>query len=158
MRWSNLTVESEERARLPGYREEAMRDAANPCSILTKSPLLLRDIDLMKRINAVTEFSAALSVPTLDEKAWRATEPHTPNPRARLEAVAELTRAGIRTGVLVAPLMPGINDSPEQTEPLLELAAEAGAAYITGIPLHLRGEVRDLVFEWLREHGPDLVP
>ncbi len=141
---------------MPGIWE-AMRDAANPCSILTKSPLLLRDLKLMKEINERTEFGAALSVPTLDEKAWRATEPHTPNPRARLEAVAELTRNGIRTGVLIAPLMPGINDAPEQVEPILELAAEAGAAYVTGIALHLRGEVRDLFFEWLRESRPDLV-
>ena len=142
---------------MPGIWE-AMRDSGNPCSVLTKSPLLLRDLKLMKQINERTEFSAALSVPTLDEKAWRATEPHTPNPRARLEAVAELTRAGIRTGVLVAPLMPGVNDAPEQVEPILELAAEAGAAYVSGIALHLRGEVRDLWFEWLREHRPDLIP
>jgi DNA repair photolyase len=141
---------------MPGIWE-AMRDAANPCSILTKSPLLLRDLELMKQIAQRTDFGAALSVPTLDEKAWRATEPHTPNPRARLEAVAELTRAGIRTGVLIAPLMPGINDSPEQVEPILELAAEAGAAYVTGIALHLRGEVKDLFFEWLLANRPDLV-
>jgi DNA repair photolyase len=141
---------------MPGIWE-AMRDACNPCSILTKSPLLLRDLAVMKQINEVTDFGAALSVPTVDDKAWRATEPHTPNPRARLEAVAELTRNGIRTGVLVAPLMPGINDAPEQVEPILELAAEAGAAYVTGIALHLRGEVRDLWFEWLREHRPDLI-
>jgi DNA repair photolyase len=142
---------------MPGIWE-AMRDAANPCSVLTKSPLLLRDLEVMKQIAARTEFSAALSVPTLDEKAWRATEPHTPNPRARLEAVAELTRAGIKTGVLVAPLMPGINDAPEQVAKILELASEAGAAYVSGIALHLRGEVRGLLFEWLREHRPDLVP
>jgi DNA repair photolyase len=135
-----------------------MRNAANPCSVLTKSPLLLRDLELMRQIAARTDFSAALSVPTLDEKAWRATEPHTPNPRARLEAVAELTRAGIRTGVLVAPLMPGINDAPEQVAPILELASEAGAAYISGIALHLRGEVRQLFFEWLRAYRPDLIP
>jgi DNA repair photolyase len=141
---------------MPGIWE-AMRDAANPCSILTKSPLLLRDIELMKEINARTEFAAALSVPTLDEKAWRATEPHTPHPRARLEAVAELTRAGIRTGVLVAPLMPGINDAPEQLSPILELAAEAGAAYVIGIPLHLRGDVKGLFFAWLAANRPDLV-
>jgi len=137
---------------------EAMRDAANPCSILTKSPLLLRDLDLMKEIAARTEFGAALSVPTLDEKAWRATEPHTPNPRARLEAVGELTRAGIRTGVLIAPLMPGINDAPEQVARILELASEAGAAYVSGIALHLRGDVRGLFFDWLRSHRPDLLP
>jgi DNA repair photolyase len=142
---------------MPGIWE-AMRDASNPCSILTKSPLLLRDLELMKQIAARTEFSAALSVPTLDEKAWRATEPHTPSPRARLEAVAELTRAGIRTGVLIAPLMPGINDAPEQIAPILELAAEAGAAYVTGIALHLRGDVRGLFFEWLEANRPDLLP
>jgi DNA repair photolyase len=137
---------------------EALRDAENPCSILTKSPLLLRDLDLMKEIAARTSFSAALSVPTLEEKSWRATEPHTPHPRARLEAVAELARAGIPTGVLVAPLMPGINDAPEQVEEIVQLASEAGATHVTPIALHLRGEVRDLFFGWLRAHRPDLVP
>jgi DNA repair photolyase len=142
---------------MPGIWE-ALRDARNPCSVLTKSPLLLRDLPLMKEIAERTEFSAALSVPTIDEKVWRATEPHTPNPKARLEAVSELTRAGIRTGVLVAPLMPGVNDAPEQVAPILELAAEAGADYVTPIALHLRGEVRKLFFDWLREHRPELVP
>jgi DNA repair photolyase len=137
---------------------EAMRDFGNPCSILTKSPLLLRDLDLMKEINERTDFSAALSIPTLEEKAWRATEPRTPNPRARLEAVAELSRAGIRTGVLIAPLMPGVNDDPERVEELVALALEAGAAYATPIALHLRGEVKPLFFEWLAENRPDLVP
>jgi DNA repair photolyase len=137
---------------------EAMRDAGNPCSVLTKSPLLLRDLTLMKEIAQRTDFSAALSVPTLDERAWRATEPHTPNPRARLEAVAELTRAGIKTGVLVAPLMPGINDAPEQLAEILELASDAGAFYVTGIALHLRGEVRGLFLDWLSAHRPELLP
>ena len=68
-------------------------------SVLTKSPLLLRDIALMRRWPSGSEVTANLSVPTLDEKAWRATEPHTPHPRARLEAVAELNRAGIPTGI-----------------------------------------------------------
>ena len=112
----------------------------------------------MKEIAQRTDFSAAVSVPTLDERAWRATEPHTPNPRARLEAVAELTRSGITTGVLIAPLMPGINDSPEQVAQILELASQAGAAYVTGIALHLRGELKGLFFDWLQEHRPDLLP
>jgi DNA repair photolyase len=137
---------------------EAMRDFANPCSVLTKSPLLLRDIELMKEIAERTEFTANLSIPTLDEEAWRATEPHTPHPRKRIEAVAELKRAGIRTGVLIAPLIPGVNDSPEKLEPLLELLGDAGPDSIGGVALHLRGEVRDIWFDWLREHRPDLVP
>jgi DNA repair photolyase len=137
---------------------EALRDAANPCSVLTKSPLLLRDLELMLQIAERTSFGACLSIPTLDEKAWRATEPHTPNPRARLEAVAELNRAGIPTGVLIAPLMPGINDSPAQVDELLNLATEAGATSISGIALHLRGDVRQVFMGWLREQRPDLVP
>jgi DNA repair photolyase len=136
---------------------QAMIEARNPGSVLTKSPLLLRDLDLMKELAARADFSAALSVPTLDERAWRATEPHTPNPRARLEAVAELTRAGIRTGILIAPLMPGINDSPEQVARILQLASEAGAAYVSGIALHLRGEVRQLFMDWLAENRSDLL-
>jgi len=140
---------------------EAMRDAANgagnPCSVLTKSPLLLRDLKLMREISQRTQFSASLSIPTLDEKAWRATEPHTPNPRARIEAVAELNRAGIRTGVLIAPLMPGINDVPHQVEPLLEAVREAGATSVGGVALHLRGEVRDVFMQWLHEAYPELV-
>jgi len=137
---------------------EALRDAANPCSVLTKSPLLLRDLPLMLEIAERTSITACLSIPTLDEKAWRATEPHTPNPRARLEAVAELNRAGIPTGVLIAPLMPGINDSPEQLEPLLEAASAAGATSIGGVALHLRGEVRQIFMDWLRANREDLIP
>ena len=124
---------------------EALRDAANPCSVLTKSPLLLRDLDLMREIAAVTDIAANLSIPTMDEKPWRASEPHTPSPKARMEAVAELNRAGIPTGILVAPLMPGINDDPRQVERILAAAGEAGAIGVSGIALHLRGPgARDL--------------
>ena len=139
---------------MPGIWE-ALRDSGTPASVLTKSPLLLRDLELMKSVPGI---SANLSVPTLDERAWRATEPRTPHPRARLEAVAELVAAGIPCGVLIAPLMPGINDSPEQVERILELAADAGATSIGGIGLHLRGEVRGIFFDWLRSQRPDLVP
>ena len=136
---------------------EAMRDFANPCSILTKSPLVLRDADLLCEIAKRTQVSACLSVPTLDERAWRATEPHTPHPRARLEAVAELNRLGIPTGILIAPLMPGINDAPEQVERIVALATEAGAVHIGGQTLFLRGSVKEVFFGWLREHRPDLL-
>jgi DNA repair photolyase len=135
----------------------ALRDSATPCSVLTKSPLLLRDLDLMLEVAKVTEVAANLSVPTIEERAWRASEPHTPSPKARLEAVAELNRAGIPTGVLVAPLMPGINDDPRQVERILEAASDAGASGVGGIALHLRGEVRGIFMEWLRSYRPDLV-
>jgi len=136
----------------------ALRDAANPCSVLTKSPLLLRDTDLMLEVAQRAEISACLSVPTLDEKAWRASEPHTPHPRARLEAVAKLNAAGIPTGVLIAPLLPGINDAPEQVEEIIGLATEAGAVSIGGQTLFLHGAVRDIYFDWLRSYRPDLIP
>jgi DNA repair photolyase len=136
---------------------EALRDAANPCSVLTKSPLLLRDVALLRQIAQRTQISACLSVPTLDERAWRATEPHTPHPRARLEAVAELNRAGIPTGVLIAPLMPGINDAPEQVDPLLQAAEDAGATSIGTVALHLRSGVKEVFMGWLRSQRPDLL-
>jgi DNA repair photolyase len=136
---------------------EAMRDFANPCSVLTKSPLLLRDKALMRELVDRTDFVANLSIPTLEEKAWRATEPHTPHPRKRIEAVAELVKAGIPTGVLIAPLIPGVNDSPEQVEELLELVGAAGARSVGGVALHLRGEVKEIWFDWLRQYRPDLV-
>jgi DNA repair photolyase len=142
---------------MPGIWE-AMRDSRTPSSVLTKSPLLLRDIELMKEMDAAAGFAANLSIPTLDERAWRASEPHTPHPRKRIEAVAELNRQGIPCGVLIAPLMPGINDAPEQVEEILELCGEAGAANIGGICLHLRGEVRQIFMEWLASYRPDLIP
>jgi DNA repair photolyase len=102
--------------------------------------------------------SVNLSVPTLDEDAWRATEPHTPSPAARLDAVAELRARGIDSGVLIAPLMPGINDDPEQVRPIVERARKAGATFLGGVALHLRGEVKDVFFAWLEAKRPDLLP
>jgi DNA repair photolyase len=135
----------------------ALRDAANPVSILTKSPLLLRDLDLMKEVQRRASMSACLSIPTMDEKAWRSTEPHTPHPRARMEAVAELNRQGIPTGILIAPLMPGINDAPAQVERILAMALEAGATSVGGQALFLRGSTKDVFMDWLRTARPDLV-
>jgi DNA repair photolyase len=137
---------------------EVLRDARNPCSVLTKSPLLLRDLDLFLELLEVTEFSACLSIPTLEEKAWRATEPHTPHPRKRIEAVAALNAAGVPTGVLVAPLMPGINDAPEQVEAVVAACEEAGATRIGGQALFLRGATKTVFMGWLRQARPDLVP
>ena len=123
---------------------------AQPVLGLTKSPLLLRDIALLMEMAQRTQFTACLSIPTLDEKAWRATEPHTPNPRARLEAVAELNRAGVPTSVLIAPLMPESTDDPAQVAKILEMASDAGAAYVSGICTTFeRGGARICSMEWL---------
>ena len=136
----------------------ALEEAETPVSVLTKSPLLMRDIDIYERMSSHLPISVNLSVPTLDEKAWRETEPHTPSPAARLDAVAELRRRGIDSGVLIAPLMPGINDTPEQVQPIVDRAREAGATFLGGVALHLRDEVRQVFFGWLEAKRPDLLP
>jgi DNA repair photolyase len=138
---------------------EALLAARTPVSVLTKSPLVMRDIEIFERFrDAGLRVSVNLSVPTLDEKAWRLTEPHTPSPAARLDAVEELRKRGIDSGILIAPLMPGINDSPDQVEPIVARAREADATFLGGVALHLRGEVKDVYFGWLREKRPDLMP
>jgi DNA repair photolyase len=138
---------------------EALEAAETPVSVLTKSPLVMRDVEIYERMASKgLPVSVNLSVPTLDEKAWRATEPHTPSPAARLDAVAELRRRGIDSGVLIAPLMPGINDDPEQVRPIVERAKKAGATFLGGVALHLRGEVKDVFFAWLETKRPDLLP
>jgi DNA repair photolyase len=137
---------------------EALEAAETPVSVLTKSPLVLRDIEIFERMAKKLPVSVNLSIPTLDEKAWRATEPHTPSPSARLDAVAELRSRGIDSGVLIAPLMPGINDDPEQVQPLVERAKEAGATFLGGVALHLRDEVKDVFMAWLETKRPDLLP
>jgi DNA repair photolyase len=136
----------------------ALEAAETPVSVLTKSPLALRDIDLFERMSKRLPVSVNLSVPTLDEEAWRATEPHTPSPTARLDAVAELRSRGIDSGVLIAPLMPGINDDLEQVKPIVDRARAANATFLGGVALHLRGEVRDVFFAWLESKRPDLLP
>jgi DNA repair photolyase len=136
----------------------ALEAAETPVSVLTKSPLVMRDVELYERMARKLSVSVNLSVPTLDEEAWRATEPHTPSPAARLDAVAELRARGIDSGVLIAPLMPGINDDPEQVRPIVKRAKAAGATFLGGVALHLRGEVKDVFFAWLQEKRPDLLP
>ena len=136
---------------------EALEAADTPVSVLTKSPLVMRDVEIFARMAKRLPVSVNLSVPTLDEDAWRATEPHTPSPAARLDAVAELRRRGIDSGVLIAPLMPGINDDPSQVQPIIDRAREANASFLGGVALHLRDEVKDVFFAWLEEKRPDLL-
>ena len=106
---------------------QALLDFDTPCSLVTKSPLALRDIDILQDLAAGPGVTVFFSVPTLDERAWRETEPHTPSPRARLEGVRKMNEAGVPSGILIAPVMPGINDSPEQVGEILRIAEDAGA-------------------------------
>ncbi len=137
---------------------EVLRDYANPCSVLTKSPLLLRDLDLMVELAGTAGFSANLSIGTLDEEVWRRSEPGTPHPKARMAAVKQLVAAGIPCGILMAPILPGISDSPEQLRAVVRAAADAGASHLTPITLHLRPGVKEEFMPWLEETYPELVP
>jgi DNA repair photolyase len=136
---------------------QALRDYANPCSILTKSPLLLRDLDLFTELAEVAGFAASLSIGTLDEQVWRRTEPGTPHPRARMEAVRALNRAGVPCGVLIAPVLPRISDAPAQLREVVRAAAEAGATHVSPITLHLRPGVKEEFMPWLEREYPELV-
>jgi DNA repair photolyase len=136
---------------------QALIDARNPFSILTKSALILRDLDLLVQAVTVAPVSAAFSIGTLDERVWRETEPGTPHPKARIDAVRTLTEAGIPTGVLMAPVLPGLSDAPEQLRAVVEAALEAGATHVSPILLHLRPGVREEFMPWLAEHHPDLL-
>ena len=136
---------------------DVLSEARNPFSILTKSTLILRDLDLLSEAARRTDVRAALSIGTLDEEVWRSSEPGTPHPRQRLEAVARLNEAGVPTGVLVAPILPGLSDAPEQLEAVRRGALEAGAVSVTPIVLHLRPGVREQYMAWLGDRHPDLV-
>jgi DNA repair photolyase len=129
----------------------------NPFSILTKGTLILRDVDLLQEAAAVAPVSAAFSIGSLDERVWQETEPGTPSPTVRMAAVRQLNDAGIPTGVLIAPVLPGMSDGPEQLRDVVEAAVDAGATHVSPILLHLRPGVREEFLPWLEEHHPDLV-
>ena len=147
----------EGRYRLTRAVLEALRDHRNPCSVLTKSPLLLRDLDLFEELAGTAGFTASLSIGTMDEEVWRRSEPGTPHPKARMAAVRTLRQAGISCGILMAPILPGISDSPEQLQTVVRAAAEAGATHVSPVTLHLRPGVKEQFMPWLAREYPELV-
>jgi DNA repair photolyase len=136
----------------------ALIDFRNPFSILTKGTLLTRDLDLLVDAAQVTDVHTSYSVGTVDERAWRLTEPGTPHPRKRLEAVAQLNAAGIPCGVLMAPILPGLTDDIELLRRTAAAAVAAGATHVYPILLHLRPQVKEVFMEWLGREFPGLVP
>jgi DNA repair photolyase len=136
---------------------EALSAAANPFSILTKSTLILGDLERLAEAARRTTVRADLSIGTLDEEVWRISEPGTPHPRQRVAAVARLNGAGIPSGVLVAPVLPGMSDHPDQLEEVVNACVEAGAAFVSVVALHLRPGVAEHYMAWLDSVRPDLV-
>jgi DNA repair photolyase len=135
---------------------EELGKAANPFSILTKSTLVLRDLPILVEAAKRTTVRLDLSIGTLDEEVWKLTEPGTPPPRRRVEAVRRLNEAGIPCGVLVAPILPGLSDREDQVHDVVTACLEAGAVSVSAVPLHLRPGVREHYLEWLRATRPDL--
>lgn len=129
---------------------------ANPFSVLTKSPLVLRDLDLLTAADRRTRVEVNFSIATLDERVWRATEPGTPHPRRRLDALRRLAQAGIRTGALIAPVLPGLSDSTEQLTEVADAIRQAGGRVLGVSPLHLRPGVREHFLSWLAAYDPGL--
>ncbi|WP_066369819.1 Rv2578c family radical SAM protein [Herbidospora mongoliensis] len=142
---------------MPGIIQ-ALIDYRNPFSILTKGTLILRDLDLLTEAASRTRVSTAMSIGTTHPDAWRATEPGTPSPRARLHAVATLNEAGVPCSVLMAPILPYLTDSPAQLEATVKEIAEAGATGLTPLVLHLRTGAREWWLQWLAREHPRLVP
>jgi DNA repair photolyase len=136
----------------------ALRDAANPFSILTKGTLILRDLDLLLEAAQVTDVGLNVSAAFVDKSLWRAIEPGAPAPERRLEACATLNDHGLRCGVLMGPIVPYLSDSPAQLEAAVRQIAAAGAAHVTPIVLHLRPGAREWFLSWLGTAHPGLLP
>jgi DNA repair photolyase len=141
---------------MPGILR-ALTAAANPFSILTKGSLILRDLELLQQAAQVTDVSTAVSVGFVDQALWRDVEPGTPSPHKRLDVCRALNDAGIRCDVLMAPILPGLTDSPEQLAATVDAIAQAGAGHVSPIVLHLRPGAREWFMGWLEASHPELV-
>jgi len=137
---------------------QALTDFANPLSILTKSTMILRDLDLFRELDEAAGVTVSMSVGTLDEDVRRVVEPGTPPGRRRLEILTRFAEAGIRTGVLVAPILPGLTDDEEHLDEIVGACAEAGVDYATPIVLHVRQGIREHFMPWMQETYPWLYP
>jgi DNA repair photolyase len=149
---------AEGRYRLMPQVIAALRDFANPFSILTKGTLIMRDLPLLKQAAEVTEVGLAFSVGSVDEDLWRSVEPGTPSPGRRLDAVRACTDAGFPVSVLMAPILPGLTDTDEAIEATVTAIARSGAAGVTPLPLHLRPGAREWYLQWLSREHPALLP
>ncbi len=129
-----------------------------PVSMLTKSTLVARDLELFRRLDDTVGASVAMSISTLDDELRRLVEPGTPPARSRLEVLRRFADASVPTSVLVAPILPFLTDDEDQLESLLRACSDAGVRSVAGIVLHIRPGIREHFWPWLREALPDLYP
>ena len=137
---------------------EALLDYRTPVGIITKGTLVVRDLELLAALRRRAGCTVNVSITTLDEGVWRRLEPGTPHPRKRLEAVRRLAEAGINAGVLIAPVVPGLTDAPQDLEALVREAATSGARFAAAVPLRLQGGTRDHFLSFLHNTFPSLMP
>ena len=149
---------AEGRYRLTRACIEALADAANPFAIITRGPLIVRDLDVLAAAARVADVSVTFSIPTLDEEIWRRTEPGTAPPRQRMRALKRLVDAGIRTGVGMAPILPGLTDRPELLAEVVRAARAAGATGIWSNLLYLKPGTREHFLDALERDWPELLP
>src|SRR6059036_1712022 len=149
---------AEGRYRLTRSCLEVFAAASNPFSIITRGPMILRDVDVLQEASRRANVTITFSIPTLDEDVWRKSEPSTAHPRQRLRAISELVRAGVDTRVGMAPILPGVSDSPEQLAEVVRAAREAGATGIWANVLFLKPGTREHFLESLAEHWPEQLP
>jgi DNA repair photolyase len=149
---------AEGRYRLTRACLEVLRDARQAFSIITRGPMIVRDVDLLADAATRAEVSVTFSVPTLDDDVWRTTEPGTAPPRQRLRALSTLVEAGVSASVGMAPLLPGLSDGPEQIERVVHAAREAGACGISANLLYLRPGTREHFLACLERDWPELLP
>lgn len=135
----------------------ALRDAATPVGIVTKGPMIVRDIDVLKDLSAVASCRVHMSVPTVDEDAWQKLEPGVAHPVQRLKAVRQLVDAGIDCGVLMAPIVPGFSTQPAKMERTIKAIADSGARTVGAMVMHLEGGTRDHFMAMLNREYPEMV-
>ena len=146
---------AEGRHRLTRGCIEVFAAVKNPFSLITRGPMIVRDVDVLQEAARRAEVSVNFSIPTLDDAVWRTTEPGTAPPRQRLRAVKRLVDAGIKAGVALAPILPGLSDEPEQLEQVVREAREAGATHVWANVLHLKPGTREHFLEQLARDWPE---
>jgi DNA repair photolyase len=146
---------AEGRYRLTRGCIEVFAEFANPFGLITRGPMIVRDLDVLSEAARRAKVSITFSIPTLDEEVWRKTEPSTAHPRQRLRAVNELVDAGIKVGVGMAPILPGISDRPDQLREVVKAAREAGATGVWTNLLFLRPGTREHFLEHLEQDWPE---
>lgn len=149
---------AEGRYRLTRGCIEAFAEAASPFAIITRGPLIVRDVDVLTEAARRAEVSVSFSVPTLDEEIWRRTEPGTAPPRQRLRALSRLVEAGIDARVGMAPILPGLSDRPELLAEVVREARAAGATGVWANVLYLRPGTREHFLDALERDWPELLP